>query len=71
MVKDNSLHYNVASLKGGPGYEAGPGSWRGKGKGLYRPCDKMVHVLQESLQDMKNVFDAQLAASGPPTKAKL
>ena len=58
MIKDNSVHYNIAALKGGPGYEHGPGSWAGKGKGITQPCAKMAHLLQESLNEMRAVFSA-------------
>jgi hypothetical protein len=82
LIKNNSIHYNIAALKGklyvicntgGPGRENGPGSWRGKGKGLDKPCEKMRHYLQESLEDMKAVFDSQLDIPKPEnnTKAKL
>ena len=57
MIKDRSFHFNIAALHGGPGYETGPGSWRGKGQGLVHPCDKMQHALQESLGDMRRVFE--------------
>lgn len=68
MVNNNSIHYNVASLKGGLGWEDGPGSWKGKGKGIHNPCQKMAACLEESLFDLKQIFEADLQTK---TKAKL
>ena len=70
MIKDGSIHYNIASMKGGPGWENGPGSWKGAGKGIENPCKKMSSVLEESLFELKSYFGA-LAASETTTKAKL
>ena len=70
MIKNNSIHYNVAALKGGPGYENGPGSWRGPGKGVENACQKLTHLLQESLQQMRHVFEEELKTK-PETKSKL
>lgn len=66
MIKENSVHYNIAALKGGPGYDHGPGSWDGKGKGIAEPCAKLAHYLQESLHEMRSVF-----TSAQKAKAKL
>ncbi len=67
MIKDSSVHYNVAALNGGPGWEHGVGSWRGKGQGIERACAKMKHLLAESLLEMRQVFEPSAAAP----KAKL
>ena len=68
MINSNSIHYNVASLKVGKGWEDGPGSWKGKGTGIENPCQKMAAALEESLFDLKSYFEADLATK---TKAKL
>jgi hypothetical protein len=67
MIKNNSIHYNIAAQKGGPGFEHGPGSWKGAGQGIAQPCAKMAHVLQESLTELGRVMQA----TAPPPKAKL
>lgn len=70
MIKDNSIHYNVAALKGGPGYDAGPGSWRGAGKGIPNACQRLTHFLQESLHEMRLTFETELKQKNT-NKAKL
>jgi hypothetical protein len=60
MINSGSIHYNIASLRGGPGREAGPGSWLGKGSGVERPCEKLSHYLQESLRELRDLFENEL-----------
>lgn len=58
-IKNGSVHYNITSLK------RGPGSWDGK-QGIDQACAKMAHALAEALDEMEVIF-----GTGAQIKAKL
>lgn len=74
MINSASLSFNLASLKGGPGRDNGLLSRADGGaaenKGLEHACEKMAHVLVESLEEMREVLDG-VSNGDSSKKAKL
>lgn len=68
MIKNNSLHYNIACLHGGQGLPSqGPGSWKpwlgdrtrdgDANVGVEVAASKFKHFLTESLLQMRQLLE--------------
>lgn len=59
MIKNDSIHYNIASLKEGPGSwlkNSGTSGSTERNAGVKNACAKMGHLLSESLDEMSIIF---------------
>ncbi|KAI3631538.1 hypothetical protein MIR68_010421 [Amoeboaphelidium protococcarum] len=59
MIKNDSIHYNIASLKEGPGSwlkHNGTSGSAERNAGVKNACAKMGHLLSESLDEMSIIF---------------